>query len=151
MENCLATVFGLSKYLFFNPSLARHRHFFCSINVVEADSSEESMAASSVIMPAASSAPQSERVPSVTLTTLSTQTHSLASDDNLSDAGSDMSLISMPSSPSDDEVWHETRSRPSNPSGAPTAATPGSPAASAVPGMDYVLLYDDESSDDEKK
>jgi len=127
------------------------------INVVEADahsSSEESMAASSVIMPAASSAPQSQRVPSVTVTTLSTQTHSLASvtDDNLSDAGSDMSLISMPSSPSDDEVWHETKSTPSNPSGAPTVVARGSSAAStsSALGIDYVLLYDDESDDERK-
>jgi len=109
------------------------------------------MAASSVIMPAVSSAPHSERVSSVIATTLSTQTNSLASvtDDNLSDAGSDMSLISMPSSPSDDEVWH---SAPSNLSKGPSTA-PGSSAVStpAAVGMDYVLLYDDESSDEERK
>jgi next-to-BRCA1 protein 1 len=122
------------------------------INVVEADSqhaSDESMAASSVIMPTPSSAAQSERVPSVTVTTFSTQSHSIASvtEDNLSDAGSDMSLISMPSSPSDDEIWHETRSAPS--SSAPAAAN--SSAASVSAAMDYVLLYDDDSSDEEQK
>ena len=112
------------------------------------------MAASSVIMPAASSAPQSERVPSVITTTLSTQTQSVASvtDDNLSDAGSDMSLISMPSSPSDDEVWHETKTSPSsNLSKDPTAAGSSAASTPAAVGMDYVLLYDDESSDEERR
>ena len=119
------------------------------INVAEADLSDESMAASSVIMPTASSAPQSERVPSVTVATFSTQSRSVASvtEDNLSDAGSDVSLVSMPSSPDDDdEAWHEARSRLSSNLSRVAA---GSPATTAA--MDYVLLYDDESSDEERK
>lgn len=153
MENYLGILSGLSKCFFplINGSALTS---FSRIRVVEADASEESMAASSVIMPAASSTAQSERVPSVTAT-LSTRTHSLASvtDDNLSDAGSDMSLISMPSSPTEDEVWHETASRPlSDTSGArmlPAAVS--SASKSAEEGVDYVILYDDESSDDGRK
>jgi len=134
------------------------------INVAEADSqhsSDESMASSSIIMPTVSSAPQSHHVSSVTVTTLSAQSTSIASrsEDNLSDAGSDISLISMPSSPSDDEddvMWHDTRSHTTSELTAAAAAlaqttAPNGSAASpsAAASMDYVLLYDDQSSEDE--
>ena len=102
-------------------------------------------------MPAAAgSTAQSGRVPSVTVTTLSTQSRSIASvtDDNISEAGSDLSLISIPSSPSDDEVWHETRSRlSSNLSPAPVPRAGSSAPSTSATAMDYVLLYDDDSSD----
>jgi len=119
-------------------------------------------------MPAASSATQS-RVASVTVATLSVQSRtSVASstEDNLSDAGSDISLISMPSSPSDDEddaMWYETRSHATSDlatqvadAGNAAQATGGRPgraesttSTSAVTAMDYVLLYDDNSSNEE--
>lgn len=99
-------------------------------------------------MPVASSAAQSEHIPSATVTTLSTQSHSNVSmaEDNLSDAGSDVSLISVPSSADEGELWHEARSRVSS---NPNTGAAASPAATAA--TDYVLLYDDESSDEEKK
>lgn len=148
----MGIVSGLSESIYFlDVLLTGVLTIFGSINVVEADahnSSEESMASSVVIMPAVSSAPQSQRVPSVTVT-LSTQGGSVASvgDDNLSEAGSDMSLISMPSSPSEDEVWHSSRSRASSkPSGAPTVA-PGTSTASKA---ESLIIYDDEFDDEWK-
>jgi len=95
-----------------------------------------------VIMLAVSSAPHNEPISSIIATTLSN------SDDNLSDAGSDLSLISIPSSPSDDEVWHSTLS---NLNKVP-ATVPGSSAAPTPAAVknDYVVLYDDESSDEER-
>jgi next to BRCA1 gene 1 protein len=119
----------------------------CRINVVESDShhtSDDSMAASSIIMP---SAQQSEHA--------STTVHSLSAistatmDDDVSEIGSEsysVSLISMPSSPSDDEdeaLFHDSRSRTTAERAAAAAATP------TASGMDYVMLYDDNSSSEE--
>jgi hypothetical protein len=134
------------------------------INVVESDShssSENSMAASSIIMPTPSSIQRT--VASVTehAASVSAATTEGFTEDNLSDAGSDISLISMPSSPSSDEdeaLWHDTRSytteeraavaaanaaRASSNRSAPSIDHEASTPASA---MDYVLLYDDNSS-----
>ena len=120
------------------------------INVVESDShhsSDDSMAASSIIMPDASSSTQrSEHVPSPTIRSAASTT---VTDDNVSDVGSDsssVSLISMPSSPSDDEdeaLFHDCRSQ--------TVAerAPAAPDATTTTGMDYVMLYDDNSSSEE--
>jgi next to BRCA1 gene 1 protein len=125
------------------------------INVVESDShhsSNDSMAASSIIMPHASpSARQSEHVPSITVHSLSAAS-TIVTDDTVSEIGSDsssVSLISMPSSPSDDEdeaLFHDSRSQTTAERAAAAAA-----AASATPtsGMDYVMLYDDNSSSEE--
>ncbi|KAF8167336.1 hypothetical protein B0H34DRAFT_681448 [Crassisporium funariophilum] len=124
------------------------------INVVESDShhsSDESMAASSIIMPTASSAPQSEHIASTTVQSVSAPS-TMATDDNLSDAGSDnssISLISMPSSPSDDEdeaLWHDSRSQTTAERAAAAAASAAGTPASA---MDFVMLYDDNSSSEE--
>ena len=123
----------------------------CRINVVESDShhtSDDSMAASSIIMPAASpSAQQSEHVPSTTVHSLSAISTATL-DDDVSEIGSEgysVSLISMPSSPSDDEdeaLFHDSRSRTMAERAAAAATTPAS-------GMDYVMLYDDNSSSEE--
>jgi len=122
------------------------------INVVESDSHhspDDSMAASSIIMPAASpSAQQSEHVPSTTVHSLSVAS-TVAMEDDISEIDSDsssVSLISMPSSPSDDEdevLFHDSRSQ--------TTAERAAAAAIATPaaGMDYVMLYDDNSSSEE--
>ncbi|KAF8910162.1 hypothetical protein CPB84DRAFT_1958637 [Gymnopilus junonius] len=123
------------------------------INVVEADShsSSESMASSSVIMPGVSSAPQSQHVASTTVRTNSVPTDLTSTDDNMSDAGSDVSLISMPSSPSvsdDDAMWHDTRSHATTElGGAAASGAPAQPSNSSA--IDYVLLYDDSSSSEE--
>ncbi|KAJ3496639.1 hypothetical protein NLJ89_g10455 [Agrocybe chaxingu] len=126
------------------------------INVVESDShhsSDESMAASSIIMPTPPSVPHTEHPPSLTAHTHSTQTTSVVStamEDNMSDAGSDISLISMPSSSEDEDeaLWHDTRSQATT-----ELAAAGTTRANASPShasaMDYVLLYDDNSSEDE--
>jgi next-to-BRCA1 protein 1 len=105
------------------------------------------MAASSVIMPDASpSAQQSEHVPSTTVHSLSAAS-TIVTDDNISDMGSDsssVSLISMPSSPSDDEdeaLFHDSRSQ--------TTADRAAVAATPTSGLDYVMLYDDNSSSEE--
>jgi len=125
------------------------------INVVESDShhsSNDSMAASSVIMPVASpSAQQNEHVPSSVVYSLSA-TSTIATDDDISEIDSDscsISLISMPSSPSDDEdeaLFHDCRSQTTaERAAAAAAAAPATPAT----GMDYVMLYDDNSSSEE--
>ena len=120
------------------------------INVVESDShhtSDDSMAASSVIMPISPSAQQSEHVPSTTVHSLSAAS-TIVTDDSISEIGSDsssVSLISMPSSPSDDEdeaLFHDSRSHTTADRAAAATATPAS-------GMDYVMLYDDNSSSEE--
>ncbi|PPQ63827.1 hypothetical protein CVT24_009777 [Panaeolus cyanescens] len=109
------------------------------IRVVEADS-DSSIASSSVIMPTASSARQSERLP--TQRTSST----LSAMDTLSDVGSDDSgsLISMPDS-EEEEMWHDI---PSHFSGTEAATSPAPAPAMSVPntGADFVMLYDDRSS-----
>ncbi|KAF8808145.1 hypothetical protein BYT27DRAFT_7338708 [Phlegmacium glaucopus] len=120
------------------------------INVVESDShhsSDDSMAASSIIMPTASpSAQQSQHVPSTTVHSLSAAS-TIVTDDDMDSDGSSVSLISMPSSPSDDEdeaLFHDSRSQ--------TTADRAAAAAAAVTpasGMDYVMLYDDNSSSEE--
>jgi next-to-BRCA1 protein 1 len=124
------------------------------INVVESDShhsSDDAMAASSIIMPdASSSAQRSEHVPSTTVHSLSA-TSTIVTEDNVSDIGSDsssVSLISMPSSPSDDEdeaLFHDSRSQTM---AERASALPAAPTA-ATSGMDYVMLYDDNSSSEE--
>ncbi|KAF9526424.1 hypothetical protein CPB83DRAFT_857788 [Crepidotus variabilis] len=120
------------------------------VNVAEVDSqhtSDESMASSSIIMPAVS---QSDAASATVTGTLSSRTQS-ANEDNLSDDGSDLSLISMPSSPSDDELWHETRSHPTN--SITSALSPAQPRrlAPSDANVDYVMLYDDSSSEDGAK
>ena len=119
------------------------------INVVESDShhsSDDSMAASSIIMPLSSpSAQQSEHVASTTVRSLS-GVSTIVTDDSISEMDSDsgsVSLISMPSSPSDDEdeaLFHDSRSQTADRVAAATATTSG---------MDYVMLYDDNSSSEE--
>ena len=119
------------------------------INVVESDShhsSDDSMAASSIIMPLSSSAQQSEHVASTTVRSLS-GVSTIVTDDSISEMDSDsgsVSLISMPSSPSDDEdeaLFHDSRSQ--------TTADRVAAATATTSGMDYVMLYDDNSSSEE--
>ena len=120
------------------------------INVVESDShhsSDDSMAASSIIMPLSSpSAQQSEHVASTTVRSLS-GVSTIVTDDSISEMDSDsgsVSLISMPSSPSDDEdeaLFHDSRSQ--------TTADRVADATATTSGMDYVMLYDDNSSSEE--
>ncbi|KAF9567754.1 hypothetical protein CPC08DRAFT_746636 [Agrocybe pediades] len=135
------------------------------INVVESDihhSSDDSMAASSIIMPTMSSprageeASQLGETASTTVKSVSSTHISVTStEDNISDAGSDISLISLPSSPSDDEdemLWHDSRSQTTaeRAQAAATAAASRRPASSTQgSAMDYVLLYDDSSSSEE--
>ena len=104
------------------------------------------MAASSIIMPISPpSAQQSEHVPSTTVHSLSAAS-TIVTDDSISEIGSDsssVSLISMPSSPSDDEddaLFHDSRSQ--------TTADRVA-AAATTSSMDYVMLYDDNSSSEE--
>jgi len=125
------------------------------INVVESDthhSSDDSMAASSIIMPAASlSTQQSEHVPSTTFHSLSAAS-TIVTDDNISEIdsdGSSVSLISMPSSPSDDEddaLFYDSRSHAT---AVRAAVAAGAATATPASGMDYVMLYDDNSSSEE--
>lgn len=122
------------------------------INVVESDShhsSDDSMAASSIIMPiSCPSTQQSEHVPSTTVHSLS-GVSTIVTDDGISEIGSDsssVSLISMPSSPSDDEdeaLFYDSRSQ------ATADRVAAVPSAMPTSGMDYVMLYDDNSSSEE--
>jgi len=138
--------------------------FLFSINVVESDihhSSEESMASSSVIMPVpnVASVQASAHVPSETAHSVTESIPASISsiDDSISDAGSDVSLISMPSSSEDEDeaLWHDTRSQTTAElaaAAAAHAAAVSSAASSRAPGstvtaMDYVVLYDDNSSE----
>ena len=130
----------------------------CRISVVEADShhsSDDSMAASSIIMPISSpSALQSEHVPSTTVHSASAVS-TIVTDDSVSELGSDsssVSLISMPSSPSDDEdddLFHDSRSQTTADQVAAAAAAATAATATTASGMDYVMLYDDNSSSEE--
>ena len=137
--------------------------FLSSINVVESDihhSSEESMASSSIIMPVpnAASVHASANVPSETAHSVTESAPASVSsiDDSISDAGSDVSLISMPSSSDDEDeaLWHDTRSQTTaelaaaaaREAAASSAASPRAPG-STVTAMDYVVLYDDNSSE----
>jgi next to BRCA1 gene 1 protein len=143
----LVIVSGLSEFVsigFYCSSMLMTRR----INVVESDhhSSDDSMAASSIIMPiSSSSAQQSEHIPSTTVHSVSAVS-TIVTDDSISEIGSDsssVSLISMPSSPSDDEdeaLFHDSRSHTTAHRAAATAPTSG---------MDYVMLYDDNSSSEE--
>lgn len=104
------------------------------INVAEVDSSDNSLAASSIIMP--HSAPALSRTgsgPAASTTIDSTP----SIDDGSSDGESDLSVISVQFSDDneDDVVWEDSRSRAS-----------AEPAGQA---MDFVLLYDDNSSSEE--
>ena len=139
--------------------------FLFSINVVESDihhSSEESMASSSVIMPMpnAASVHASTQVPSETAHSVTESIPASVSsiDDSISDAGSDVSLISMPSSSEDEDeaLWHDTRSQTTAELAAAAAAAQAAAVSSAasprapgstVTAMDYVVLYDDNSSE----
>lgn len=129
------------------------------INVMEADSrhsSDVSLAASAIIMPAASSVQQSDATPSLIAHTASFSTSVVSTEDNVSDPGSDISLISMPSSSSDDDedFWHDSRSQTTaerEAAAAAAAAASGSRASpAAASAMDYVMLYDENSSEEEK-
>lgn len=104
-------------------------------------------------MPTASSVPQSQHVASTTVRTASVPTDLTSTDDNISDAGSDVSLISMPSSTSlsdDEAMWHDTRSHATSDLSAAVAAAARAPAEpSNSSAIDYVLLYDDSSSSEE--
>lgn len=131
------------------------------INVMEADSrhsSDVSLAASAIIMPAASSVQQSDATPSLIAHTASFSTSVVSTEDNVSDPGSDISLISIPSSSSDDDedFWHDSRSqttaeREAAAAAAAAAAASGSRASpAAASAMDYVMLYDENSSEEEK-
>ena len=103
------------------------------------------MAASSIIMPAASpcAQPSEQHAPSSVVHSLSASSTTVT-DGDISEIGSDgssVSLISMPSSPSDDEdevLFHDSRSQ-----------TTAERAATAASGIDYVMLYDDNSSSEE--
>ncbi|KDR85758.1 hypothetical protein GALMADRAFT_234824 [Galerina marginata CBS 339.88] len=124
------------------------------INVVEANShsSDESMASSSIIMPSASSATHIQQVGSTTVRSVSAPTSVLSTEDNISDAGSDISLISMPSSPSDSEdeaLWHDSRSQTTAELAAAAASGAAGNAANNASAIDYVMLYDDNSSSEE--
>ncbi|KAF8899092.1 hypothetical protein BD779DRAFT_1486970 [Infundibulicybe gibba] len=131
-------------------------------------SGSESMSSSLIIMP--HSAPErSATAPSITSirttreqiqigtiqdtddesTTLNSPVTALSgpsSEDGFDDAASDMSsvsLLSMPSSLGDEEAWRESRVVvPSATASAPTSS--GTPSAS----LDFVLLYDDASSEE---
>ncbi|KAH9486260.1 Protein JOKA2 [Psilocybe cubensis] len=134
------------------------------INVVEADhhsSDESSMAASSVIMPQSSAIAQdgaSRQAVSSTVQSAAGDTSTISTEDDLSDAGSDISLISMPSSPSDDEdegLFHDSRSFITAESAAAASVVASSSRTRSVQNsrlssaMDYVLLYDDTSSSED--
>ena len=130
--------------------------------MVEADSrhsSDVSLAASAIIMPAASSVQQSDATPSLVAHTTSISTSAVSTEDNVSDPGSDISLISVPSSSSDDDedFWHDSRSQTTAEreaaaaAAAAAAASAGSRASpAAANAMDYVMLYDENSSEEEK-
>jgi len=108
------------------------------------------MAASSIIMPNLSSPQAGQHVPSATIDTESTRMSLTSTDDNISDAGSDISLISLPSSPSDDEdemLWHDSRSQTT--AERAVAAARSVQTRNSTSAMDYVLLYDDNSSSEE--
>ncbi|PPQ79402.1 hypothetical protein CVT25_002672 [Psilocybe cyanescens] len=129
------------------------------INVVEADShhssNASSMAASSVIMPRASVDEASRQALSLTVQSASGDTATISTEDDISDADSDISLISMPSSPSDDEdegLFHDSRSYTTAELAAAAAAAASSARSapsSNTSAMDYVLLYDDTSSSED--
>jgi next-to-BRCA1 protein 1 len=123
----------------------------CSINVAEASnhSSDESMTSSSIIiMPdaaashsRAASVPESQGQATLTPTTAGSlmsfrpATDGARSDDGMSD-NSSVSLISMPSSEEvDDAVWEDSRSQVT--------------VEQVSQAMEYVLLYDDNTSSDE--
>lgn len=145
----MVIVSGLSELLcidFYSELLMTRR-----INVVESDShhsSDDSMAASSIIMPNSPSAQQSEHVPSTTVHSASAVS-TIVTDDSISEIGSDNSsvfMISMPSSPSDDEdeaLFHDSRSQNT------ADRAVGTVTATHASGMDYVMLYDDNSSSEE--
>lgn len=119
------------------------------ISVDSQHSSDGSMSSSSIIvMPhAASQGPSPTTAPATPATQVPAISASGAStlimsdDDNISESGSDassISLISMPSSEDEDAaVWEDSRSQTS----AERAAQAGA--------MDYVLLYDENSSSEE--
>ena len=120
-------------------------HIICSIFVVESneDSNEESLAASSVIMPPAPSLATGTRVSGEASAPTFTNPSGPVSDDGSLD--SSISLVDMPSSPSspsslsDDEIYEDSRTHL-----VPTAV-------SAHPGdVEYVVLYDTSSSSEEE-
>jgi len=118
------------------------------------------MASSSIIMPAPSvtSVRASAHVTSETAHSVTESVPASISsiDDSISDAGSDISLVSMPSSSDDEDeaLWHDTRSQTTAELAAAARAAAGSLAASprapgsTVTAMDYVVLYDDNTSEE---
>jgi hypothetical protein len=144
--NCSAIASGLSEYITLRYSRTR-THVECSrIEVVNPSYShlDESLTSSSIIvMPdptspqASPSLPSSERIVSRSPTIHTEQT----SDDGVSDSDS-VSLISMPSSEDEEDValWADSRAR----------ATADYVAEHASQAMEYVLLYDDNTSEEEE-
>ena len=148
-------LFGPSIWIeyvfFFVLQLYIAADLFPSITVVELnncsdDSSEGSLASSSIVMPQSASVKSSvlcevetpDEAASSTLMSLSPITApSKPASENGSDSDT-MSLISIPSSEEDDEEWEDSRVHVEN--------APSEPARSA---MEYDVLYDDSSSDED--
>jgi len=121
------------------------------ITVAEASRSDESLASSSVIMmpQAAASAHStgpsiiglSRQIMSLTRESSTTATSKLSMDDTASDGGSvgsSVSLISVPSSDEDEDDWQDSRAQ--------VVVTPPQNSRDAA---EYIVLYDDASSDEE--
>jgi hypothetical protein len=108
--------------------------FTRSITVAEANKddseSDTSLAASSVIMPRAASGPSADAASAAPLSLASAASTAL-SEDALSIAGSDMSMVDMPSVHSDDELWQEA-------------------SAPAARDMEYVVLFDEGASSEDE-
>jgi hypothetical protein len=111
--------------------------YVASITVAEVtqddSSSDSSLAASSIIMPRAASGPSMAAVSAAPLSANSHASTAL-SEDTLSIAGSDLSLIDVPSIHSDDDLWQESRA---------------APVTTATRDMEYVVLYDEAASSED--
>lgn len=104
-------------------------------------SGEESLAASSVIMPPTIEMPILTSRPTVATSTLTTPSHPLSDDGSFD---SSISLLDAPSSPSDEEdeaIYHDTRSRILPVPVAPEPTT-------REQDIEYVVLYDTTSEED---
>jgi next-to-BRCA1 protein 1 len=103
--------------------------------------SENSLASSSVVMPQSApvkSSPSSDNIGQISAEAASVSTPSLRFSCGDSDTDS-VSLMSVPSSDEDDDsAWEDSRSQ-----------VVGAAAAQARTGMEYVVLYDDSTSDEE--
>lgn len=134
---------------------------YTRISVESQHTSDGSMSSSSIIVmpnaaPQASTAPSTEApatsVPvTATVSAASTLLVSDDDDDSISDVGSDassISLISMPASDDEDvAVWEDSRSQTTAERVAQTTAEREAQAQTGA--MDYVLLYDENSSSEE--